>query len=92
MSPGNSDLRSEEKRRSEPDGGNALAKTYDALIAAGAPENKAREAAEELAAYENRFAKIEQNLAVLKTDMTAIKWMIGVNLAASISIVIKVFV
>ncbi|HEU0157048.1 MAG TPA: hypothetical protein VFQ82_13325 [Stellaceae bacterium] len=69
-----------------------LAKTYDALIAAGAPENKAREAAEELAAYENRFAKIEQDLAVLKTDMTAIKWMIGVNLAASISIVIKVFV
>ncbi len=68
-----------------------LAKTYDALIAAGAPEDKARDAAEELAAYENRFAKIEQDFAVLKTDMTAIKWMIGVNLAASISIVIKVF-
>ena len=39
-----------------------LAKTYDALISAGAPEQKAREAAEELAAYENRFVRIETDL------------------------------
>ena len=40
---------------------------------------------EELAAYRERFAKI-------KTDLTIIKWMVGVNLAASFSIVIKIFV
>jgi hypothetical protein len=62
-----------------------LSKTYDALIAAGAPDDKARAAAEELAGYESRFAKIETDLAVLK-------WMVGVNLAASISLVIKAFV
>jgi hypothetical protein len=62
-----------------------LSKTYDALISAGAPEEKARAAAEELAAYETRFAKIETDLAVLK-------WMVGVNLAASLSLVIKAFV
>ncbi len=62
-----------------------LSKTYDALIAAGAPEDKARAAAEELAGYENRFAKIETDLAVLK-------WMVGVNLAASLSLVIKAFI
>jgi len=62
-----------------------LSKTYDAPIAAGAPEEKARAAAEELAAYEARFVKIEQDLAGLK-------WMVGVNLAASLSIVIKLFV
>jgi hypothetical protein len=62
-----------------------LSKTYDALIAAGAPEDKARAAAEELAGYESRFAKIETDLAVLK-------WMVGVNLAASLSLVIKAFV
>jgi hypothetical protein len=62
-----------------------LSKTYDAFIAAGAPEEKARAAAEELAAYEARFVKIEQDLAVLK-------WMVGVNLAASLSLVIKAFV
>jgi hypothetical protein len=61
-----------------------LSKTYDALVAAGAPEDKARAAAEELAAYETRFSKIE-------TDLAVIKWMLGVNLAASLSIVIKIF-
>ncbi len=61
-----------------------LSKTYDALVSAGAPEEKARAAAEELAAYETRFAKIETDLAVLK-------WMVGVNLAASLSLVIKAF-
>jgi hypothetical protein len=62
-----------------------LSKTYDALIAADAPDDKARAAAEELAGYESRFVKIETDLAVLK-------WMVGVNLAASLSIVIKLFV
>jgi hypothetical protein len=42
-----------------------LSKTYDALIAAGAPDDKARAAAEELAGYESRSAKIETDLAVL---------------------------
>ncbi len=62
-----------------------LSKAYDALIAAGAPDDKARAAAEELAGYESRFSKIETDLAVLK-------WMVGVNLAASLSLVIKAFV
>ncbi len=61
-----------------------LSKTYDAFIAAGTPEDKARAAAEELAAYDARFAKIGTDLAVLK-------WMVGVNLAASLSLVIKAF-
>ena len=61
-----------------------LSRTYDALLSAGAPEEKARAAAEELAAYKTRFAKIDTDLAVLK-------WMVGVNLAASLSLVIKAF-
>ena len=68
-----------------------LSRTYDAFVAAGAPEEKARAAAEELAAYESRFVKIEQDLAVLKADATALKWMLGLNLAASLSVVIKTF-
>jgi hypothetical protein len=35
-----------------------LSKTYDALLAAGAPEDKARDAAEEIAAYENRLTRV----------------------------------
>jgi len=47
-----------------------LPKTYDALVEAGASEATAREAAEEIALYELRFAPVDRNLAVLK-------WMIG---------------
>lgn len=43
----------------------ALMKTYDALKEAGASENKARAAAEELAEYENRFANVERKLSLL---------------------------
>ena len=39
-----------------------LAKTYQALKAAGAPEPDAIAAAEELAAYENRVTNIENRL------------------------------
>jgi hypothetical protein len=62
-----------------------LSRTYDAPVAAGSPEDKARAAAEELAGYENRFARIETDLAVLK-------WMLGVVMAGVISLVIKAFV
>ena len=60
-----------------------LSKTYDALVAAGAPEDKARAAAEELAGYESRFAKIETELAV-------IKWMLGVVIAGVASLMASV--
>jgi hypothetical protein len=61
-----------------------LSRTYDALLAAGSPEDKAREAAEELAGYESRFQKME-------TDLAVIKWMLGVLIAAVASLVIKAF-
>jgi hypothetical protein len=61
-----------------------LSKTYDALLAAGAPEEKARAAAEELATYESRFAKID-------TDLAVIKWMLGVVIAGVASLIIKAF-
>lgn len=58
-----------------------LSKTYDALKAAGAPDDKAREAAEEIAGYENRLAGIE-------SEPKLVKWMIGFNLALSVAVVI----
>ena len=56
-----------------------LSKTYDALVAAGAPQEKARDAAEELASYESCFAKIE-------TDLVVVKWMLGVLTAGMASL------
>jgi hypothetical protein len=52
---------------------------YDALKSAGAPDDQARKAAEVVAGYENRFARIE-------TDLTLLKWMVGFNLAITIGV------
>lgn len=61
-----------------------ISEVYDALLAAGAPEEKARKAAEAIAAYENRFAKIEADLMLLK-------WMVGYLVAATTAILWRVF-
>ena len=53
-----------------------IAEIYDALIAAGAPEDKARKAAEALAgyeAYEPRFIKIETSISNLERDLAEVK-------------------
>ena len=54
-----------------------LSKTYDALRAAGAPDDKAREAAEEIAGFERRLIRLEVMLALV--------------LAGVISLVVKAF-
>jgi hypothetical protein len=55
-----------------------LSKTYEAFLVAGAPEDKAREAAEAIAVYENRFVRIETDVAVIRADLSSVKWMLGV--------------
>ncbi len=47
-----------------------LAKTYHALKAAGAPEDDAIAAAEELAAYENRLTSIDSRLSIIEARVT----------------------
>ncbi len=61
-----------------------LSKTYEALRAAGAPDEKARDAAVEIATYENRLANIE-------ADVRLLKWMVGLVLAGVLSLVVKTF-
>jgi len=61
-----------------------ISEVYDALKEAGASEEKARKAAEAVASYENRFARIEGDLGV-------VKWMIGFNLAMTVAVLWKVF-
>jgi hypothetical protein len=53
-----------------------IAELYDALIAAGSPEDKARKAAEAMAgldAYEPRFARVETDIAEVKRDVAGLK-------------------
>lgn len=49
-----------------------LSRTYDALIAAGAPEEKARAAAEEVANLHNRLTRIEVMSAITVTGVFAL--------------------
>jgi len=44
---------------------------YDALLAAGAPEEKARKAAEVVADYDREFAQIKSDLLMLKWAQAA---------------------
>ncbi len=64
-----------------------IAEVYDALLAAGSPEDKARKAAEAIAAYENRFASMDQRFSKIEGDLKLLTWMVGFNLAATVGIV-----
>lgn len=59
-----------------------LSKTYDALRDAGASDEKAQAAAEEIASFENRLASLD-------ADMRLLKWMVGINLTATIGILLR---
>ena len=61
-----------------------LAEVYDAFKEAGVSDDKARAAATAMAAYDSRFNKLETELAV-------VKWMVGANVALTLSLVAKTF-
>jgi hypothetical protein len=85
-----------------------IAELYDALVAAGSPDDKARKAAEAMAgyeAYEQRFVRVEADIAQLKSDVAELKrdvaelkrdsllmkWMLGFVLAFQVAIALKLF-
>lgn len=61
-----------------------ISEVYDALMEAGASQEKARKAAEALASYESRFSRVEADLLLLK-------WMTGFIVAGVSGLVIKAF-
>lgn len=62
-----------------------LGKLHAALLAAGVPDDQARAAAEEVAEFELRLAKIT-------SDLTLLKWMVGTNVALTFIVLGKIFV
>jgi hypothetical protein len=68
-----------------------ISEVYDAFKEAGASEEKARKAAEAIAGYENRFAKIDERFAIMDGRLVLLQWMLGFNLAMTIAILWKVF-
>jgi hypothetical protein len=61
-----------------------MAKLYAALKEGGVSEDAAVKAAEEVASYENRLAKIEADLLLLK-------WMVGATFAGVVTLLFKAF-
>lgn len=68
-----------------------ISEVYDAFKEAGTSEEKARKAAEAIAGYENRFAKIDERFAIMDGRLVLLQWMLGFNLAMTIAILWKVF-
>ncbi|MDB6099065.1 MAG: hypothetical protein JWN58_1768 [Gammaproteobacteria bacterium] len=75
-----------------------ISEVYDAFIASGAPEDKARKAAEAMAAYEGRFNGIEHDLGLIRGDINMVrgdinllKWMNGITWALCFGILFKLF-
>jgi hypothetical protein len=58
----------------------------EALIEAGASPEKANDAAEEVASYENRLAGIETKLVTLDGRVNLLTWMVGTNVAMTIGV------
>jgi hypothetical protein len=72
-----------------------VSEVYDALIAAGSPEDKARKAAEVLTKNEDRLTRIETKIDTTKIELESkidlLKWMLGLVLAFQIAIAVKLF-
>jgi hypothetical protein len=57
-----------------------------ALLDAGASPDKADDAAEEVAAYENRLASIDNRMDRLEGRMTLLQWMMATNLVVTLGV------
>jgi len=79
-----------------------LAEVYDAFVAAGVPDDKARKAAEALASRERRFDAVENKMGRLESRLEARfvkidgelnlhRWMIGLVLAFQAAMFAKMF-
>ena len=69
---------------------------YSALKQAGADEDNAKKAAEEVAGYENRIADLKTEMkaefASVRGELSLVKWMLGFNLAMTVALVVRLFI
>ena len=69
-----------------------IAELYDALRDAGGSDEKARKAAQSVAAYESRFSELNQSIIGLPGDINLLRWMVGFNMALTLAVFAKPFV
>lgn len=63
-----------------------ISEVYDALLEAGASEEKARKAAEAVAAYDQRFATLETRMVELGGRVALVQWMVGTNIVLTLGV------
>lgn len=68
-----------------------ISEVYDAFLAAGAPEDKARKAAETLANYDSQFSRIDGDLIKIQSELVLVKWMVGFGIAMNVAILTRLF-
>jgi len=72
-----------------------ISEVYDAFRSVGVSEDKARKAAEALAnesiATKGDIAKLDKEMAALRTDIAVLKWMSGVLMAGVGAQLVKLF-
>ena len=61
-----------------------ISEVYDALLEAGASEEKARKAAEAVASYDQRFAVLETRMVELGGRVALVQWMVGTNIVLTL--------
>ena len=61
-----------------------LSNTYEAFRVAGAPDDKAQEAAEEIAGYENQLVTVDNRLIRLEA-------MVAIVIAGVVNLMVKAF-
>ena len=64
---------------------------YDALKSAGVDDDKARKAAEEVAGYDSQIGQLDRKVTVLDGRVNLLQWMVGTNIAVSLTILWRVF-
>ncbi len=72
-----------------------VVEVYEALKAAGAPEDKAIQAAEAVAsshtATKSDIMLLEKQMMLIQSEQRLMKWMIGFNLGFTMAVLWKVF-
>lgn len=72
-----------------------ISEVYDAFVAAGAPEEKARRASEALTGgdgrSDGRLVGIEADLVVIHGELTLLKWMLGFAIVLIAAIALRLF-
>ena len=66
-----------------------ISEVYDALLEAGASEEKARKAAEAVVAYDQRFAVLETRMVEPGGRVALVQWMVGTNIVLTLGVLWK---